>query len=40
VTIALIAIIVLVLAVTWAVELRRMLADLRARLRDERALGG
>ena len=40
VTVALIAIIVLVLAVTWAVELRRLLADLRARFRDERAIGG
>jgi hypothetical protein len=39
VTIALIAIIVLVLAVTWTVELRRLVADLRARLRDERAIG-
>jgi hypothetical protein len=40
VTIALIAIIVLVLAVTWAVEFRRLLADLRVRFRDERAIGG
>jgi hypothetical protein len=39
VTIALIAIIVLMLAVTWTVELRRLVADLRARLRDERAIG-
>jgi flagellar biogenesis protein FliO len=39
VTIALIAIIILVLAVTWGVELRRLVADLRARLRDERAIG-
>jgi hypothetical protein len=39
VTIVLIAIIVLVLAVTWTVELRRLVADLRARLRDERAIG-
>jgi flagellar biogenesis protein FliO len=40
VTVALIAIIVFVLAVTWTVELRRLLADLRARFRDERAIGG
>jgi hypothetical protein len=39
VTIVLIAIIVLVLAVTWTAELRRLVADLRARLRDERAIG-
>jgi hypothetical protein len=39
VTIALIAIIVLVLAVTWGVELRRLVAYLRARLHDERAIG-
>jgi hypothetical protein len=39
VTVALIAIIVLVLVVTWAVELRCLVAGLRARLRDERAIG-
>ena len=38
-TTALIAIIVFVLVVTWALELRRLVAGLRPPFRDERAIG-